>query len=120
MSLFGLYVRDLDAGDLVWFITERSLSPGDYVLGRRQAGSPNVYVAESIPALILAVGPVIQRVELRAQAALSTPDMSPTTRQRIASEVTDNLLQQLTETSSIWIAEPHWVRDLVEVSNGRP
>lgn len=112
MAVYGLYARDIDAGDLVWFTALEPLQPGAYVLGHQHGPSPNVYVAESIPALILQVGPLIQHAENCAQSALSTADMPASTERRIANDMTDGLIKQLTETSSIWVADPHWVRDL--------
>ena len=41
--MYGLYVRNPDADDYVWFTTNVSLEPGAYVLGQREAGSPNVF-----------------------------------------------------------------------------
>lgn len=116
MTLYGLYLRDLAAGDLVWFTSVKSLEPGAYLLGRHHAGSPDVYVAESIPALVLHVGPLIQQAEDQAQSSLSTNDISSHDRHRIASEMTDGLLQRLTETSAIWVSNPVWVHDLRPVS----
>ena len=112
MTVYGLYVRDLDADDFVWFTTSNSLQPGTYILGRHQGASPNVYVADSIASLILQVGSLVQQAESRAQSYLGTADMTPGAEQRIAEEMTEGLLRRLTETSSIWVADPHWVKEL--------
>ncbi len=120
MTMYGLYIRDLDEGDLVWFTTDRSLAPGAYKRGRLHGRSPDVYVAESIPALVLQVGPPIQQVEDRAQSSLSTADMPSNAQRRVETEMSDGLLQRLTETSSIWVSNPHWVDHLrpVPASSG--
>lgn len=112
MTLYGLYARDPDAGDLVWFTAADSLQPGRYILGRPHDTSPNVYVAESIPSLILQVGSVVQQAERGAQSSLGTADMTPDAQQRLADEMIEGLLRRLTETSSIWVANPPWLKDL--------
>jgi hypothetical protein len=117
MTVYGLYVRDLDASDLVWFTIGQSLAPGHYVRGRHKTSSPDVYVAESIPALILAVGPLIEQAEKRAQSSLGAADLPRSAEERIANKMTEGLLQRLTETSSIWIADPDWVDELRPVMN---
>ncbi|MEA3410047.1 MAG: hypothetical protein U9R74_00720 [Pseudomonadota bacterium] len=112
MTRYGLYIRDLAGGDLVWFTTEEPLDPGAYFRGRHHAGSPNVYIAESIPALVLQIGPVIQQVEDLGQASLAMPDTSANARDLIEKDMTGGLLRDLTETSSIWDSNPRWVHHL--------
>jgi hypothetical protein len=73
------------------------------------AGDPDAYVAESIPALVLMVGRLIDQAEIAAQCASEKPDIPAHIKRQVASERTDNLLQRLTETSSIWDANPTWV-----------
>lgn len=112
MPLYGLYIQDVASGDLVWFTTEKSLQPGAYRLGRKQPDAPDVYIAESIPALILQVGPRIDEVEKRAQSATSVSGMPAEAQKRAAAEMTDGLIEQLTKTSSIWESEPRWLGQL--------
>jgi len=112
MAIYGLYIRDLAAGDLVWFRSDRPVEPGTYSLAAHQADSPEVYVAESIPALVLMVGTLIDKAELSAQRSLSAPDTPVDVQRHIANEMTDNLLRRLTETSSIWVSNPRWADDL--------
>ena len=112
MTMYGLYVRDLSAGDLLWFTVDRSLAPGRYVRGRHAASLPDAYVAESIPALILEVGPLIQAAEQGAESSLWTTDLPPSAERRLGDDMTEGLLQRLTETSSIWVANPDWVDEL--------
>jgi hypothetical protein len=81
MTLYGLYLRDLSASDWVWFTTTQALTPGGYLLerhhrSRHPARSPNVYVAGSIAALVLQVGPLLDQAESRAQSSLSPRDFS--------------------------------------------
>lgn len=112
MTMYGLYIRDLAEGDLVWFTTDKALEPGNYQLEEHHLPATNVYVAESIPALILRVGPIIDQVEESAQSSLSPTDIPPNTEHRIVSEMTEGLLQSLTVTSPIWVANPDWVDKL--------
>lgn len=119
MTMYGLYRRDLAEGDMVWFTTDKSPEPGIYQLQGHRIPLPDVYVAESIPALILRAGPIIDQVEESAQSSLSLTDISQNTEQDIASEMIEGLLQNLTVTSSIWVANPDWVDNLRPVSMRR-
>jgi len=118
MTMYGLYIRDLDADDLVWFTTDKSLAPGGYTRGRHSAPSPDVYVAESIPALVLQVGALLQQAEDRAQSSLGPTGTPSDTERQIETEMTEGLLRRLTETSSIWVSSPKWVDDLHPVPAG--
>jgi hypothetical protein len=110
--MYGLYIQDLVAGDLLWFTVDNSLAPGRYVRGKHKASLPDVYIAESIPALILEVGPLIQEAEQNAESSGWTADLPPSAVKRIGNDMTEGLLQRLTETSSIWVANPDWVDEL--------
>lgn len=111
MALYGLYVRNVDEADFQWFTTEEVLAPGSYVLGRHSA-EPNVHVADSIPGLIMMVGPIIQKAEDEGRDALASPGISAEDRQRLEEKHTQGLMSQLTETSSIWESSPKWLRRL--------
>lgn len=112
MTLYGLYIRNLAEGDLVWFTTDKPLKAGTYNLAQADTSSPDVFIAESIPALILRVGPIIDQAQNRAQKSLSTNDIPPDTEQQIAEDMTAGLLEKLTQTSSIWDANPDWIDKL--------
>jgi hypothetical protein len=114
--MYGLYIRDAATSDLIWFKTDKSLAPGAYTLSRHKSSPADVYIAESIPALLLQVGPLIEQVEKEVQSSLSTPDIPANTKRRIADQMTKGLLQRLTETSSIWVANPGWVNKLQPVA----
>jgi hypothetical protein len=116
MTTYGLYVRDRNAGDLVWFTASDSLQPGRYFLGRQQGTAPNVYVADSIASLILEVGSLVQQVENSAQSTLGTAEMTAGAEQHMAEDMTEGLLQRLTETSAVWIADPDWIKRLPPAS----
>lgn len=117
MTMYGLRIGDLASGDLVWFTTEKSLAPGAYLLNRGRGRSSKVYVAVSIPALLLEVGPLLDQAESRAQAYLGPTDTPSDVAQRMATEMTDGLLQRLTETSSIWVPNPDWLDHLRPVTD---
>jgi len=109
MAIYGLYVRDIVEPDLVWFSSERRLQPGDYRLDATRDGRADVHVAESIPALVLRVGPLVQELE---QADVRSLDVSRQARERVAADLLDGLIARLNETSDIWISEPAWLDDL--------
>ena len=111
MSLYGLYVRDPDEGDFEWFVTDEALPPGRYILGHR-IEVPNVYLSDSIPGLILQVGPLVQKAEDEGREALASPGISAEDRRRLEELHTEGLLRQLSETSSIWTSNPKWVHRL--------
>jgi hypothetical protein len=111
LPLYGLHVRNADEADFEWFWTDEALQPGSYVLGHGSDG-PNVYLSESIPGLILMVGPIVQRAEDEGRDSLASPGISEEDRQRLEDRHTEGLLSQLTETSSIWKTNPKWVRKL--------
>lgn len=111
MSLYGVYVRDPDEGDFEWFVTDEALEPGSYFLGH-ESDVPNVYVSDSIPGLILEVGPLVQKAEDAGRDALASPGISEEDRLELEEAHTEGLLRQLTETSSIWKSNPSWVHRL--------
>ena len=112
MKVYGLYLEDLGAGDLLWFTVDDALAPGRYVRGKHKATSPDVYIAESIPALILEVGSLIHEAEKNAEPSVWANKLPPAARQRRLNDMTEGLMQSLTETSSIWVENPNWVAEL--------
>jgi hypothetical protein len=109
MTIYGLYVRDIIESDLIWFSSERPLQSGDYTLVTTPGGGADVYVAESIPALVLRVGPLVQELEQAYQRSLDVPTKA---QQRTAADLLDGLIARLNETSDIWVSEPPWLDDL--------
>lgn len=118
MAIYGLYARDLAAGDLVWFTSNRPLAPGDYTLSDAPDAAPEVYVAESIPALVLHTGALIRQAESAAQRAADAPDVPAEARERVAEDMTAKLLQRLNATSDIWVTDPPWLGQLRPVGAG--
>jgi len=109
MSIYGLYVRDIVEADLIWFRSERRLQPGDYRLVTTPGGLADVHVAESIPALVLRVGPLVKELEQADARSLDVPRLA---QQRIAADLLNGLVARLKETSDIWVSEPAWLDDL--------
>lgn len=115
MSLYGVRIRSVDDADLEWFTTDADLPPGRYVV--KHHGDWSVFLSETIPRLILQVGPRLQEIEDRGREALASPGISEDDRKRLEDEYTQRLLTQLTETSSIWQENPRWVRKLEPVQS---
>jgi hypothetical protein len=109
MAIYGLYVRSVVEPDLMWFTSERPLQAGDYRLAATSGGWADIHVAESIPALVLRVGPLVQELEQAHQRSLDVPAQ---TQQRIAADLLEGLIARLNETSDIWVSEPAWLDDL--------
>jgi hypothetical protein len=118
MAIYGLYTRDLAAGDLVWFTSNRSLAPGAYTLSDRPDGTPEVHVAESILALVSRGGGLIQRVEQAAKRVADAPFLPAAARERVAEAMTAGLLERLHEISDIWGTDPPRLQRLRHVGAG--
>jgi hypothetical protein len=109
MAIYGLYVRDIVEPDLVWFSSQRRLQPGDYRLVTAPGGWADVHIADSIPALVLRVGTLVQELEQTAVRSLDVPRQA---QQQVAADLLDGLIARLNETSDIWVSEPAWLDDL--------
>ena len=107
---YGFYQADPPAGDITWFRTSGGLESGAYVRGH--GSTPNVYIADSVAALLMQVTPAITAAEQAGQASLATPDMDANTRERISDELTDVLVARLSRDDGTWVDEPHWIRHL--------
>jgi len=116
MAIYGLYVRNLASGELTWFKSNRALEAGEYSLSERPVEAPEVYIAESIPALLLRVGRIIDEAERNAQQSSDSPQLGEDVKRHVQSSLTAHLLQRLTETSSIWESDPRWLGNLVRYS----
>jgi hypothetical protein len=116
MQKYGAYQADQPDGVITWFRTNEEFAAGSYVRGL--GSTPNVYIAESVAALIMAVGPAIDASEQAGQAGLSVSGMDDdAVRQHMASQLTDELVAHLSnETDSIWEDNPRWLKHLKPAS----
>ena len=111
MTVYGAYLKHPDRADVEWFTTTNPLPTGQYSLRAWHPSTPNVYVAESPAALVLAIGPVLEGMEAAGQDALLTDGIRPE-EGAIATDLTATLLDQLNETSAIWQHDPKWIHKL--------
>jgi hypothetical protein len=111
MSLYGVRIHSIEDADFEWFTTDEDLAPGRYRL-RHHRSSSDVFLAETIPGLILQAGPQLQQSEDLGRESLASPGIPEAERKSLESEYTQGLLERLTETSSIWQANPRWVHRL--------
>ena len=98
---------------IVWFQTVRPLELGYYRRHARHSEPPDVYIAESVPELIMKVYPWIHGQESAFQKTMDRPGLSDKGKDRISEQMTDHLIKQLDpENEAVWVDEPHWVRHL--------
>ncbi|MGF1610855.1 MAG: hypothetical protein ACFCUQ_15745 [Kiloniellales bacterium] len=106
--LYGaLAPRDSECA-IEFFVTERSLAPGAYILGADQQ-TANVFIAESVAALIMQIQPVIEWIEREGQQSLGFEAMDPEHRLRLADQLANGLVRRLSEDSAAWQEEPDWL-----------
>jgi hypothetical protein len=109
---YGAYYNRRD-DDMVWFRTARPLEAGFY---RRHAGDaepPDVYIADSVPELIMKVYPWIHKEEASFQNQVGHPGGDAEEQSRISEKMTDQLVQRLhPDDDTAWVDEPHWVKHL--------
>ena len=98
---------------IVWFKTVRPLKAGFYRRHERRSEPPDVYIAESVPQLIMKVYPWIHKQESDFQKTMHRPGLSDKDKDRISEEMTDHLIQQLDpDDKAVWVDEPRWVKHL--------
>ena len=109
---YGAYYRSRRQ-DIVWFRTSRSMETGFYRRHTHRDEPPDVYIAESVPALIMKAYPWIQEVEAAFQQRASSPGLDVEEKNRISNQLTDQLIQRLDpDDDTVWVDEPHWVKHL--------
>ena len=69
---YGAYYNRRD-DDMVWFRTARSLEAGFYRRHARRAEPPDVYIADSVPELIMRVYPWLHEEEASFQNQVGRP-----------------------------------------------
>lgn len=108
---YGAYTpRRADAG-IEFFVTERALDAGAYRRGKTK-GPADVFVADSVPALIMQVQPEIARFQREGQKDLSAPSLAGMGEDRMADKLTDGLIRRLSTDRNAWIEEPDWLDEL--------
>lgn len=112
MTLYGVRVRSVRNAEFDWFTTDEPVQPGRYGSSGGHGKEQAVVLAESIPGLLLEVGPLLQQAEDHGREALASPGISEEERRKIEDRLTAGLVEQLTETSAIWQPNPSWVRHL--------
>lgn len=109
---YGAY-NDTREGNIIWFRTERPLATGFYHRHTRRGDPPDVYIAQAIPELIMKVHPWIHAEEAAFQREISSPALKDEDKDRIAEQLTDQLVQRLDpDDDAIWVDDPHWVKHL--------
>lgn len=110
MRYGALTPRDQETA-IEFFVTERPLAPGAYILGQGEQ-SPNVFIAESPAALIMRIAPTLERIQRAGQEALGFAAMDPGRREHMAERLTDGLIRRLSEDEAAWREEPDWLDKL--------
>jgi hypothetical protein len=105
---FGAY-RSRDDG-IVWFRTARPLAAGFYHHRSLAGTPPDVCIADSVPALIVAVYPWIREEELEFQDEVSSPSATARDRDRLAERLAEGLVRRLDpDDDAAWLDEPAWL-----------
>ncbi len=109
---YGALCPSKPGAEIVLFVTEQPLEPGDYVLPGRRGPEAKVYIAESVPALIMSIHAEIESSQAAGQASLRLAHMNDDDAQRLAERLTDGLIRRLSEDNDIWEQEPGWLSRL--------
>ena len=116
MQKYGAYQAEPPDGEITWFNTGENFAAGAYIHGHGMV--PNVFIEDSVAALIMRVGPAIDASEQAGQAnvTMSGAD-NEALRNHMASQLTDELIERLTdEADSIWENNPRWLKHLKPAS----
>ena len=109
---YGAYHRSRKQ-DVVWFRTQRPMEAGFYHRRTRHGNPPDVYIADSVPALIIKAYPWIQEQEAAFQKEAGSPGLNTEDQSRVSDQMTDQLVQRLDpDDDAAWVDEPHWVKHL--------
>ena len=107
---YGAYYNRHD-DDIVWFRTARPLEVGFYRRHTHSKEPPDVYIANSVPELIMKVYPWIHAEEASFQNQVGHPGENAEEQSRISEKMTDQLVQRLDPNDdTAWVDEPHWVK----------
>jgi hypothetical protein len=109
---YGAYYNRRE-DNMVWFRTARPLEAGFYRRHARSVEPPDVYIADSVPELIMKVYPWIHAEEASFQNQVGQPGGDAEEQSRISEKMTDQLVQRLhRDDDTAWVNEPHWVKHL--------
>ena len=109
---YGAYYRKRKS-DIVWFRTNRPLEAGFYHRHIRRKEPPDVYIADSVPALIMKAYSWINEGEAEFQQQVSSTGLDGEEKNRISDQLTEQLVQRLDPNDDkVWVDEPHWVKHL--------
>ena len=117
MIRYGAY-RPRPGEAITWFTTSRDLAPGAYDYKTEAGSGPDVRIAESVGALIMAAYDWIQESEAAFEAEVRDRDTGRAGRGDgdIADQMMDQLVARLTRDSRIWVDEPDWLDRLKPAS----
>ena len=109
---YGAYYNRRDE-EIVWFRTIRPLKAGFYRRHARHAELPDVYIADSVPELIMRAYPWIHAQEDTFQNQVGRSVENAEENNRISEKMTDQLVQHLDpDDAAVWVDEPRWVKHL--------
>ena len=109
---FGAYY-DSRKQEVVWFRTSRSMETGFYHRHTRRGQSPDVYLSDSVPDLIMKSYPWIHDEEAAFQKEAGTSGLSSEDKKRDAERMADQLVQSLDpDSDDAWVDNPRWVKHI--------
>lgn len=112
---YGAYYHS-SRQEIIWFRTEQSIETGYYHRHSLHGDRPDVYVADSVPDLIINSYPWVKEAETDFQREHSSSESSDDLKSKQAVSMTDHLLQRLDpHDPAAWVDEPHWVKHLKPV-----
>ena len=112
MQKYRAYQADPTDGESSWFRTNQDFASGGYI--RSHGNVTNVCIEDSVAALIMRVGSIVDASEKAGQANVSVSGVNDqAVREHMAGKLTDELIAHLTdESDSIWENNPHWLKHL--------
>ena len=109
---YGAYYRSRKQ-EIVWFRTSRPMEKGFYHRHTHRNHPPDVYIAESVPELIMKAYPWIRAEQAAFQDQADSPGLNAEDKSRISDHLTDQLVQRLDpDDDTAWVDDPHWVKHL--------
>ena len=99
--------------EIVWFRTKRSMETGFYHRHALHGERPDVYVADSVPGLVMNSYDWVKAAENDFQQKHSSSASTDETKHRQAVSMADHLVQRLDPNDpAAWVDEPHWLTHL--------